>query len=171
MNGRINIDVSMRCLCGVGQRESIILQLRHQKTYIMVNEVDDDTNKDAMNDTECDTLDSLIQTAAKHGSFNLSCPNRNDNAQCPAIIRLAKMLIVYKRWIYTVYKKTNGDDNIHKTIQVDVSKFATTDTLRSALKGSCAHMDAVDTDALLKLFDANVDGIQEVQTFLGMKRI
>eukprot|EP01084_Bolivina_argentea_P312530 541085_1 len=97
IGSNMNINLSVCTLCGMKQRDSIILQLKGCDTYVMVNYIDDEKNE---NDEKTgDNVDLLIQTAQNHGcSFDLKCLHRNDNKDCQSILRLAKYLIIYKRW-------------------------------------------------------------------------
>lgn len=41
---------------------------------------------------------------------------------CPSIWRLCRSSIHYKRWIQTIYKKNNGNDDIQKTTHINIDK-------------------------------------------------
>eukprot|EP01084_Bolivina_argentea_P267618 454334_1 len=115
INYKMNYDVSICSLCGIQQIDSIILKIKKGNSYLMVNEiVINKTDNEEKND-----IDILMQTVIKAKQINLKCPIRNDNHQCPAILSLGRVLIKYKRWLYTVYVNTKGDDNIDKTVQVN----------------------------------------------------
>eukprot|EP01083_Nonionella_stella_P093355 261608_1 len=108
-------------LCGLSQRKQIILKLKNHDTYLMVNngnsvDVEDDSK------AELDDIDVMIEDILTQ-AFDLHCPGQNDNRNCVAIMRLTKILIKYKRWLYTIYKKSKGNDDIKRTIQVDIAKF------------------------------------------------
>eukprot|EP01084_Bolivina_argentea_P072932 132374_1 len=86
----------------------------------MVNTVHNIIDEKSIDDSkQNDGVEKLIGEAIKNQSFDLSCLNRNDNVPCPQMFRLAKLLVKHKRWVHTVYKKTNGEDNIDKTIQIN----------------------------------------------------
>eukprot|EP01084_Bolivina_argentea_P071286 129629_1 len=122
---------------------------------------------------EKDDIDLMIEDAMKSDSFVLSCPNRTDNVCCPCMIRLVKYLIIYKRWLHTVYKKTKGNDGIEKTIQIDISKNVNNEIYKQSLISCATSMTKIkenDMNLLIKMFDNNVAGIGHVTTFLKMKR-
>eukprot|EP01084_Bolivina_argentea_P252925 424714_1 len=117
--GKVNINYLSTCsLCGITQQESIIAQLKNHDTYTMVNNVQIDD--DVENDEKGDNIDIMIQnaingTSNEHGSFDIKCLNGTSNEPCSSMIRLAKYLIAYKRWLHTVYKNTNGNDSAENT--------------------------------------------------------
>eukprot|EP01084_Bolivina_argentea_P246635 412723_1 len=113
-------NLSTCSLCGINQRDAIILKLKNCDTFVNVNNI---MEYDTETEEKRPDIENLIKNAAKHKSFDLKCPHRNDNQPCPSLLRLAKYLIVYKRWLHTVYEKTKGYDDINKTIQIDVEKF------------------------------------------------
>eukprot|EP01083_Nonionella_stella_P120906 362797_1 len=119
------------------------------------------------------SIDSLIQTAFKTGTYDLICPNRMGNEQCPCILRLARMLITYKRWLFTVYNKTKGKDDIKRTIHVDIGTFVDSKAYETVFMKSInmvKHMNTNDANLLKELFVDNVDNINDINTFLSMKR-
>eukprot|EP01084_Bolivina_argentea_P285628 489850_1 len=116
---KVSGDLSICCLCGIQQTDSVILKVKGCDTFQMVNKI---IETHRVNEEKKDNVDKLIETAIQKNSFNLSCPNQNHNKQCVSLLRLAKQLIIYKRWLYTVYEKTNGQDDINKTIKFDIAK-------------------------------------------------
>eukprot|EP01084_Bolivina_argentea_P309521 535397_1 len=86
---------------------------------------------DCKQDEKDDDIDELMKQTLKSQSFALFCLNRNDKEICPSIWKLAKHLIKYKRWLFTIYKNNDGDNNIEKTIQADVDKFIDNNTFQN----------------------------------------
>eukprot|EP01083_Nonionella_stella_P174023 602122_1 len=173
IGGTIQSDVSICSLCGIHQRDAIILKLKNYDTYIMVSarkqqqyEEDDEETYGA--------IDSLIKTASDHPSYSLQCPNRNDDTPCPSMITLARNLIIYKRWIDTVYKKTNGKDGIDKTIHIDIAKYIN-DKQYQVVFMECAKsnrlLTASDLELITQLLADNADDIGVCATFVGWKRL
>eukprot|EP01084_Bolivina_argentea_P297487 512520_1 len=70
-------------------------------------------------------INELIQEVLENNPLNLLCPNRNDNQACPSVIKIAKTLIVYKRWLQAIYAKTKGNDDTDQTTQVNIKKYIT----------------------------------------------
>eukprot|EP01084_Bolivina_argentea_P134999 237961_1 len=126
---KMNTNLSVCTLCGIPQIDVVVMKLRNRDVFGMVSDTIDEKNNN-VDEKNTDDIDTMINTAAEHKSFHLLCPSRNDNKKCGSILRLAKMCIVYKRWLYTVYKKTNGNDDIEKTIQVDIEKFTDNETFQ-----------------------------------------
>eukprot|EP01084_Bolivina_argentea_P012588 23558_1 len=79
------------------------------------------------------------------------------------------MCIVYKRWLYTVYKKTNGNDNIEKTIQVDIEKYVDNDTFKQVYVEKVKIMKKATEDDK-NLFLTLLDDIFNIKIFVKMKR-
>ena len=170
--GKLNTDLSVCILCGMQQKESMILALRKYNTFIMVREVDQ--NVEVVKDENSDDIDLAIQTTSKPESMQLFCPNKNDNNHCDAILRLTKMLIKYKRWIYTIYKETNGKDDIERTIKIDIAAFADNAAYKVIFTENAKlikRLNAKQIESLLKMFRDNIDDINDVHTFLNMKRM
>eukprot|EP01083_Nonionella_stella_P102517 291681_1 len=131
MNG-ITTDINTCRLCGTSQTDQIILKLRNRDTYMTVHDVhkDRDPKPNAMDgDIEASIKDAM----SADESFDLHCPNQNNNNEpCASILRLAKMLIIYKRWLQRIYRNGAGNDDIAQTIKVDVSVYIDNDTFKGA---------------------------------------
>eukprot|EP01084_Bolivina_argentea_P091310 164389_1 len=84
INGKMTKCIDICSLCGIEQKESIILQLRNRPTFVMVNNIDEDDSK--YEHKTLDSIDSMIVAVLKHDSFDLVCPNRNDNIKCECIL-------------------------------------------------------------------------------------
>eukprot|EP01084_Bolivina_argentea_P093452 168067_1 len=84
------------------------------------------------------------------------------------------MLIIYKRWLQTIYKKTNGKDSIYETTQVDFSIIdnqtykATFIQFVKSFKHKKFSNDNLKT--LLKMIENNIDNISEINTFLNKEQ-
>ena len=48
-------------------------------------------------------------------------------------MNLVKTLIVYKRWLYTIYQTNKGKDDLRKTIQADIAKYIDDNDYKQAL--------------------------------------
>eukprot|EP01084_Bolivina_argentea_P076417 138492_1 len=173
ISSRINKDFSICILCGISQRDSVVLQLRNAPTFVMATTVDDDDDKKEA----FDDIANIVNTASNHSSFQLFCPNRNDisNKPCPSILRLAKMLIVYKRWIQRVYKNSDGKDTIEETTEIDVAEYISSDVYKQIFFESIANIKHTKVNEthkkLLKnAFIDNVDKISHLSTFLNIDR-
>ena len=89
----------------------------------MINDNGDNDAKQGERDDKNennDDIDELIGTVMNEKGFDLKCPNRIDNEPCPAILRVTKKLILYKRWLNTIYTKSKAKDNIDNTVDVDL---------------------------------------------------
>eukprot|EP01083_Nonionella_stella_P039680 107915_1 len=110
-------QITICILCGLSQKQQIILKLKHHNMYMMVNTMNASHQHDVNDHKEIDPLDDIDQMIndeilSKDHAFNLQCPNQNNNYNCVSIMRLTKILIKYKRWLYTIYKKSKGMDDI-----------------------------------------------------------
>eukprot|EP01083_Nonionella_stella_P285217 970867_1 len=173
VGGVIQSDLTVCSLCGIHQRDAIILKLRNYDTYIMVSTRTQ--KKDEQEDESAyDAIDSLINTASDHPSYNLHCPNRNDNRPCPAMLTLARNLIIYKRWIQTVFKKTNGKDDIDKTIRIDIPTYIDDKQYKIVFMESAKNnrlLASADLELITQLLNSNADDIGSCATFAGWKRL
>eukprot|EP01083_Nonionella_stella_P300037 1022240_1 len=173
IGGVIQSDLTVCSLCGIHQRDAIILKLRNYDTYIMVSTRTQ--KKDEQEDESAyDAIDSLINTASDHPSYNLHCPNRNDNRPCPAMLTLARNLIIYKRWIQTVFKKTNGKDDIDKTIRIDIPTYIDDKQYKIVFMESAKNnrlLASADLELITQLLNSNADDIGSCATFAGWKRL
>eukprot|EP01084_Bolivina_argentea_P218183 370297_1 len=102
---------------------------------------------------------------------NLSCPNRNDKQMCPSLKRLAKQLIIHKRWVYTVYTKTKGEDSIDRTIEIDVDKFIDNNMFKRVFLESANGINRItkkQAESLTQLLDKQK--IMNVNVFVKLNR-
>eukprot|EP01083_Nonionella_stella_P145807 457702_1 len=147
VDGQRNTDVSICRLCSASHRYSIILNIRNYDTFARVRQaVEEDTAIEVKDD-----IDAFIQTTIRDHKFNLLCLNESRNKQCPAMIRLCKCLIQYKRWLYTVCGST--EKRMDKTIQVDLARVDN-ETFRKVFIQSA--------EALPKLQKSQIDAIVQM---------
>eukprot|EP01083_Nonionella_stella_P286766 976036_1 len=121
IDGKINVNLSICSLCGVKQRDIVTMVLKKYDTYTMVNNQMHTAPIATDAEAKTDDIDALIQSAMKDQDLKLHCLRRNDNKSCPSMLRLAKQLIIYKRWL------SNKNDNIRSTTQVDIQNYVTND--------------------------------------------
>eukprot|EP01084_Bolivina_argentea_P066653 121522_1 len=171
VSGEMCCDLSVCRLCGVTKRNSIVIKIRSNASYFMVDHVTSNSDQD-MKNNQPDEIDLLMKEVQQKKGICLVCPNRSDNKACPSILRLAKHLIYYKKWINNVYKKT-GKDNIDNTVQIYVDKFKNDDLYKKIFIQSAKSIQKINENQiqmLTKMIDENVNNIGNVQTFLGLKR-
>eukprot|EP01084_Bolivina_argentea_P085009 153674_1 len=166
IGSKMQFNLSICALCGIEQADSIVLQLKGHDTYVMVSRVSDKQSIAL----EQDDLDELIQTVLSTRSFNLQCLSRNDKQNCPSIIRLAKYLITYKRWIHTIYDKTNGNDSLQKTIHVDIAHYVDDSLFKKVFFESAQSMKKITKDHINEITTVFNQDIMNVKTFLNLKR-
>ena len=82
------------------------------------------------------------------------------NRQCPSMLRLAKCLIIYQRWLRNVYKMTKGNDSLDNTMHVNIEKFVTNDGFKK-----------VAVQLLVKIFDKNDGNISDIKQFLLLTKV
>eukprot|EP01083_Nonionella_stella_P238569 835889_1 len=165
------IDVCI--LCGVTEREQIILKLKNNDTYVMVHDMNRSVvgSRDDEDLQESDAIELLIQEVIKgDGSFNLLCPSQNDNNHCQCLLRLAKMLLKYKRWLDTIYKKTKGKDAMNKTVEVNIAQFVENDSFKLIYMKSVKAIELItenQTQMLIQLVKkSSNDVISDLELFL-----
>eukprot|EP01084_Bolivina_argentea_P302072 521342_1 len=170
IGSKLSSEISDCSLCGIRQTDSIILKLRNYDTFSMVKSIrfNDEIKQ------EKDEIDLLIEDATQHGSlrFDLQCPNRNDNKQCPSLFRLAKQLITYKRWINTVYNKIGNKIEVEKTIPINIERFVTNDVYQKIFIESARNIKKINEkniNLLTKLIDNN-DNVANIDHFLSIGR-
>eukprot|EP01083_Nonionella_stella_P286660 975609_1 len=162
--------ITICVLCGLSQKQQIILKLKHQDTYMAVNDVNQADSVDDLDD-----IDAMItkQILGKGHAFSLRCPNQNDNLNCVAIMRLTKILIRYKRWLYTIYTKTKGKDDIERTVQVDIARFVNDDEFASIFMQSMKEtgiITASELESVIKSMDNILHEISDAKAFLQLDR-
>eukprot|EP01084_Bolivina_argentea_P265252 449530_1 len=167
ISSHVNTDLSTCSLCGIAQKDAIILKLRNYDTFTMVNDKQHD------NDTEEikyeDDIDELIHQAIDSKKIDLLCLNKNNNEPCESMLRLAKQLIKYKRWLHTISGKKS--DNINITVQVDISKYIDNNTFVDLILKSAKNIKQItetDLQQLMKIFDNN--DTMNIQIFTDMHR-
>eukprot|EP01083_Nonionella_stella_P159398 519923_1 len=135
IDSKYTTSIKVCKLCGLSQKQQIILKLKHQDSYMsMINDVKQPDSAHESHDMHMDDIDSIIgETLAKGHAFNLRCPTQNNNYNCVAIMRLTKILILHKRWRYTIDRKCKGKDDIER---VDIAKFVSEDQFQNVFKES-----------------------------------
>eukprot|EP01084_Bolivina_argentea_P290161 498352_1 len=88
VNGSLDTDMSFCDLCGIKQIDSIKLQLRNYDTFLMVKNIDTESDDDKDDDAK-DDIDLLIKNATQTQRLSLYCSDQNDKHNC-ASMRLAK---------------------------------------------------------------------------------
>eukprot|EP01083_Nonionella_stella_P110132 322071_1 len=167
IGGKINVNLSICSLCGMKQIDTVIMILKHYDTYTMLNS---DTNSKILvegKEHDRDDIDDLIDTAMQsmEFEFNLSCLNRNDNEPCPSLMRLARQLIIYKRWISKVKGNIKSTTWISKAT---IEKYVTAEEFKAIFIHSIdkiiKHKDAITI--LTELSDNELNK----HTFLSLSR-
>eukprot|EP01084_Bolivina_argentea_P214974 364928_1 len=191
INKELNIDLSICILCGIKRKESIILNIKNYDTFLMANpqwmRTINNDKKNELNEIEStfdekeekidennkekkDEIDNIIQSALKSEKFNLTCPNRNDTQICPSILKLAKQMLQYKKWLDIIYKKTK-DGSIDETTQVNIEKTISNDTYKYIFF-ECAKSIPKITENNMKLleniFNDNAQNVAQIKQFLQM---
>eukprot|EP01084_Bolivina_argentea_P012586 23554_1 len=109
IGGHIYNELHTCSLCGIEQIDSVFFKIsNYHDTFLMVNEVIDINDEEVK---DMDEIDSLIQEAIKAKKCKLICPKEVNNVQCEAMLRLARNLLIYKRWIHAL----KGSDDVDKT--------------------------------------------------------
>eukprot|EP01083_Nonionella_stella_P029186 80430_1 len=145
IDGKINTDLSICSLCGITQRDAVIMILKHYDTYTMVNSACNDTNTMAATETKADDIDEFICSAMEEQNFHLFClhdtgDTDNNNEPCPSVLRLARQLLIYKRWISKI------NDDIISTTQVDIVQYVTDDRFKLIFGASIQSIDKIATN-------------------------
>eukprot|EP01084_Bolivina_argentea_P094409 169717_1 len=123
VGGQINTDLSTCSLCGMQQIDTIILNLKHQDTFLMVN---DDDNNEKSDEQKRDAIDSMIYSVIQKNNFRLQCPNKNNNKPCESILLLARNLVIHNK----------GNEKIMKQIQINFIKTIDDETFIQLFKES-----------------------------------
>eukprot|EP01083_Nonionella_stella_P027538 75905_1 len=185
IKSKFTTHVAVCTLCGMDQIRQIILKLRKHDSYIMVNHMDTKQYQ-IPNQSEDSDINRLIvqvrELDAQYGSFDLSCPARNHNMACGSILRLANRLIMYKRWLHTIYRE-KGTDDIRETIKVDIDKHINEHTFKQTFMRSVKEMGVITANEMQSITDfmqqnanptvlnANVflnNNVQNMKTFSQM---
>eukprot|EP01084_Bolivina_argentea_P082711 149758_1 len=157
-------------LCGITQRDAIVLKLKSGDTYTMLQH---DNIKPKENELyEGDEIDLLIKTVQQRGNFTLQCLDKIGSEACPSILRLAKQLIKHQRWIKNLGLNNKGKDTIDKTVDVDISKFVSPKILQEQMINNANSFKKITSHQmklLRKMFDANVNDIQNIKQFIALK--
>eukprot|EP01084_Bolivina_argentea_P054193 99408_1 len=170
--GEMNTNIEICSLCGIKQIYSIILKLKNYDTYY--SDVTDSKHnyEQKQYDNQYD-LDHTIQSVITNQKLDLSCPYSNNQEPCQSVIRLLKQLKIYKKWLNTVSKVTNGKDDVNKTITVDIIKYITDDVYRNEFIHCAKSVNKItenDIWSIQQMFNDNRNNINYVKTFVGMNR-
>eukprot|EP01084_Bolivina_argentea_P218987 371504_1 len=168
IGSKLCYDLSICSLCGIQQIDSVVIKLKNYDTFTMVN--DDNINDN--DEKKRDDIDDLIQTALNNEPLDLSCPNQSDHSTCPSLIRLAKRLIEYKRWLSIVYHNAKGNA-CEIVTDHDIEKVIDNDTYKDIFIKCAENINKV-TDDQLQLIKAmiqnNTENIAICQVFMNFKR-
>eukprot|EP01083_Nonionella_stella_P112212 329793_1 len=174
VDGEHTKRIAICILCGLSQQHQIKLKLKNHETYTMVsnptnvNSVDTD-DQDMKEPDEIDTM--IKDTLSSDNAFNLRCPNQNNNRDCAAIMRLTKVLIKYKRWLYTIYNKKKGKNDIQRRIKLDIAKFVNDDEFQNIFMHSMEAIGIIgpqDIESVLQSIDHIMRDIADPETFLQL---
>eukprot|EP01084_Bolivina_argentea_P320146 555449_1 len=173
INGKMNDNLSICSLCGISQVDSIILKIRNHDTFVMVNIDDNDSSCHEKDQKTNDDIDILLQEIINTQNIDLMCLNRNDNKQCPSILRLCKQLIIYKRGLQSISNKSNKTTNINKTIEVDVNTFVDNETYRDIFISTAKSIQKI-TDhhmkLLMEMLQSDIVYLNDVKEFVSIGR-
>eukprot|EP01083_Nonionella_stella_P016096 45010_1 len=169
INGALHSVLRHCTLCGISHTDSIVFKIRNRPTFVTSYSAIPSDVKDG-NQTATNSTDRLIQNIVNKQAIDLCCNERNDNASCPSILRLTHCLIQYKQWMSKVHGESK--ENEPNTLTVDIGVI-TNDRLKQifmdavdAIQIQAAKVHAFDVDLLMKVFDDNVDGLFQIETFL-----
>ena len=118
------------------------------------------------------SIDSLMQSVLNSKSFDLSCPNRSDMRICPAILRLARSLIHYKRWVQTinderVYEDIGNTMLANITTNLNDTRFH--DIFLEAIQAvRHKRFTEMQRHALINMLEENTKDIGKINTFLAL---
>eukprot|EP01084_Bolivina_argentea_P050092 92104_1 len=168
---KMNYDLFTCSLCGIRQKDAIILKLKNYDTFAMVNNIE---NECKSNKAACNDIDNLIREVIQKKSFDLRCPNRNDAEECPSFIQLSKHLILYKKWIKIV-SKNDKNNGIQKTIEIDVIKYidnVTYKTIFINLVQNNERINEAQEQNIVAMLNNGEASISNIATFvkIGKKR-
>lgn len=104
-----NCDLLHCKLCGMEHVSSII------KMIIRAQPESPDTNDISSQDQDLDGINIGIKKVLKHKNIDLTCPNESMNEPCKSLWNLAKELIQYQRWLYTITAKMDRKYRKHRT--------------------------------------------------------
>eukprot|EP01084_Bolivina_argentea_P256314 431499_1 len=170
IGGELRNNTDSCSLCGLKQKDSIVLILKNHDTYTMVKNVNIDFNEinEKENNEETDDLhtdkplqellelkdDSNILTIIqevmenKDENFQLSCRDLNNQQRCKSVLKLSKYLLQYKKALRTM-EGTNVSD-IQTIIQTNIGKKINNE------KFSKVFMKCVSTNQKITDEDANL---------------
>eukprot|EP01084_Bolivina_argentea_P021449 39855_1 len=164
IGGKMHTNLSLCKLCGVSQKDSVIIALRNYDSYTMVSNTDKGEGDEKEENMAKDKVDLLLQEILDCNSFELCCSNRMDKQACPSILRLAKRLINYKKWINIVYSNMDkaNPKNVNKTVEINVKEYIDADKFKEIFVGVAMT---------IKQITKNKDNIQKIETMLNNNNV
>eukprot|EP01084_Bolivina_argentea_P170668 295741_1 len=142
IDSKMSMDLSVCKLCGIPQKESILVALKNYDNFVMANDNDFEKTKQQKHNI----MNPVIDEALGQELFVLSCPNRSHNMECPSFRRLAQTLIEHNKWLHNVYNQTGGNDNIDQTVQVEAAKYIDNKKFREIFIESCRSIAGNKTE-------------------------
>eukprot|EP01084_Bolivina_argentea_P201696 344729_1 len=137
VGGQTNTDLSCCSLCGMQQIDSIILNLKNQDTFLMVNDTNDNSDMTESEQKE-DAIDSMIYSVIKEHNFKLACPNKNHNKPCESILHLARNLVIHNK----------GNAKMIKLIRLDFIKSIDNEVFTKLFKESAKSIHRINKKQL-----------------------
>ena len=173
IGGKTNCNLVNCKLCGIEQISSILIKIRNYQSFLSINSVNDHM-QEIKNNEEYEDIDRLIQKVITALQIDLKCPN--SGKICSKMWNLARKLILYKRWLFTVAAKLNDEniDDVEKTVNVDI-KVLNDDEYQNAFRESIESINhkrffkEEHKQILLIMFKSNTKNISEFSTFLNLK--
>eukprot|EP01083_Nonionella_stella_P297760 1010941_1 len=86
-------------------------------------------------------------------------------------MRLAKILIKYKRWLFTIYTESKGKDDIERTAQVDIAKFVNDDQFKSTFMQRINGLGILaphEFESVIKSMDNITRDVADAEAFLQL---
>eukprot|EP01084_Bolivina_argentea_P200792 343312_1 len=157
-------DIKICIVCGVSQRDSIIMTLRNQQTFTMIND-NIQVEYDEKTKAEIDEIDKLINIVVNHKSTNIFCPNQNNNKPCFAVLRLCKILIKHKRWLFNIYR-TNKSYEINDTTKLNLHDFCD----ENKFKELCNTVIQNNIELTSTQKQALIGAFIDIKSFISMTR-
>eukprot|EP01084_Bolivina_argentea_P030166 55945_1 len=173
MKGKIIIDLTLCVLCGLAHIDCIVLKIRNDNTFIMVNIIDT-TNTDDTDET--DYLNTIMNEVINKKQIDLTCLRQRGierNKPCKSILRLGRCLIKYKNCLQMLSKKTKGKHDIESTTKVDIAASIDSKMYQAIFLNSAKLIPQITQDGIKQLQTMvynKADNIADVKTFLTLKK-
>eukprot|EP01084_Bolivina_argentea_P262863 444710_1 len=176
-NKQLSDDLKRCSLCGIKQKDSIILKLKNNDTFLMVKDSNQHTevvNADAGNGM--DVVDIVLNLSFNNvlsfnsdHKFDLSCLGQNNTKPCQSIIRLARKLVEHKKWVDVMFKRIDDAQNIDNTIQIDIVKYINNDQFKKIFIECAKNINKIDSTQI-DLLKKCLENISNVEEFLKLNR-